>query len=137
MKLQVLDASIGLKWFFPREPLHAAALEVLDLVRERPQNFVVPELFFNETLAVLTKAKGQPAATRQRYVTLLSHLGLGRVGNGDELLQRAFAMATAWNLSGYDAIYAATAELVGGTWLTADQAAAKRIPTKGLVRLLQ
>ena len=61
---------------------------------------------------------------------------MARVANGHELLASAAEIAIEWRLSGYDATYLALATLAGGTWLTADGRAAKRVKQRGLVRVL-
>jgi len=63
-------------------------------------------------------------------------LGLTRIGNGSELLAIAAKIAVQHKLTGYDAIYAATAKLVGTKWLTADKRAHKRIAPMGISRAL-
>ena len=42
------------------------------------------------------------------------------VGLGHELLQTAAEISIQYRLSGYDGIYASTARLLGGQWLTFD-----------------
>ena len=54
MKPIVLDSSVAAKWFIEEEG-RDRALRVLDQVRDRPERFLVPELFFNELLAVFCK----------------------------------------------------------------------------------
>ena len=71
-----------------------------------------------------------------RSARLIEALGLHRVANGHELLATAARLAVDWGLSGYDATYVALASLLGGTWLTADERAAKRVRTRKLVRIL-
>ena len=122
----VIDASVAIKWFAPAEDNRDAALEVLSKVGEDPNRFAVPELFFNEMLAVLCRATEAAPAQIQSLITQLESLGLRRVGNGHELLASAAELAVTLKLSGYDAIYLACAQLLDGVWLTADARAAKR-----------
>jgi predicted nucleic acid-binding protein len=132
----VLDASVALKWFVDAEPLVEEARDVLDDIERDPRAYLVPELFMNELLAVLSRL---PRASRSRVQGALhavESLGLARVGNGHELLTAAADIACSWRISGYDAVYVALAALTGGEWLTADARAAARVPRRGLVRLL-
>jgi len=92
----------------------------------RPE-FAVPELFFNEMLAVLTRLAGGDAAAVRTYLDALQDLGFERIGNGRELLACAADLACAHGLTGYDALYVATAKLTGGCWLTADGRAHRKI----------
>jgi predicted nucleic acid-binding protein len=125
--LQILDASIAIKWFLVDEPGRAEALGILDQVRDAPARFAVPELFFNEMLAVLARLLGADGAAVRRYLDALQNLGLERIGNGRDLLARAADLACGYGLGGYDAVYAASAQLTGGRWLTADLKAHRRI----------
>lgn len=54
----VLDASVALKWFVAAEPLKAEAMQVLDQIENGTTDVLVPELFFNEVLAVLCRLPG-------------------------------------------------------------------------------
>lgn len=55
MSLQILDASVAIQWFVADEVDHSEAIRILCQVRDSPFLFVVPELFFNEMLAVLAR----------------------------------------------------------------------------------
>lgn len=127
MTLFVLDASVAIKWFVTDEPGADEAIELLDRIRDAPEEFVVPELFFNEMLAVLIRLGGRDDSAVRSYLEALQDLGLERVGNGRELLARAADLACAHGVTGYDAVYAASAELVGGCWVTADARAHRKI----------
>jgi predicted nucleic acid-binding protein len=132
----VLDASVALKWFVEREPLVEEAHVVLDDIERDPRPYLVPELFMNEMLGVLSRLPRASAPRVQKALELVESLGLGRVGNGHELLATAADLAHRWRISGYDATYLALASLTGGVWLTADARAVKRIKEKSLWRLL-
>jgi predicted nucleic acid-binding protein len=127
VKLLVVDASVAIKWFVPDEPGAAEAIEILDRIRDSPTEFAVPELFFNEMLAVLTRLLSRDDAAVRSYLDALQDLGFERLGNGRTLLARAAELACAHGVTGYDAIYAASADLTGGCWLTADGRAHRRI----------
>ncbi len=127
MKLQILDASVAIKWFVVDEAGSSEALEILDQVRDAPSHFAVPELFFNEMLAVLARLVGNDRNALREYLDALQDLGLARIGNGREILSRAAELACRHGLSGYDAVYAATAQLTTGCWLTADIRAHRKI----------
>ena len=127
MTLQILDASVAVKWFVPAEAGHAEAIGLLEQIRDAPAAFAVPELFFNEMLAVLTRLGGADAAAVRGYLDALQDLGLARIGNGRQLLATAADLACRHGLGGYDAVYAACAALTKGRWLTADARAHRRI----------
>lgn len=134
MTPQVLDASVAIKWFVEGEPGRAEAIDLLDRIRDDPSAFVVPELFFNEMLAVLARLVGSDGDALRGHLEALQDLGLERIGNGRELIARASGIASRYGLSGYDAIYAACADLTGGCWLTADLRAHRRIQRLRLSR---
>jgi predicted nucleic acid-binding protein len=132
----VLDASVALKWFARDEPLVAEALMVLEEVKSAPHEFLIPDLFMAECLAVLCRMRGARAEHVQEALALLESLGMSRIPMGHELLQLAARYAVESKLSGYDAIYVALASLSEAIWLTADERAARRVRTKGLARAL-
>jgi predicted nucleic acid-binding protein len=132
----VLDASVALKWFIEGEPLADEARRVRDEIEHQPDNFIVPDLFFNEVLSVLVRLPSASSKTVRETIYLLESLGMARIANGHELLRDAAEVAMTLRLSGYDAIYVAVAASVGGQWLTADARAAARVKRHGLVKLL-
>lgn len=136
MILQIIDASVAIKWFVPGEAGREAALGILDRVRDVPAEFAVPELFFNEMLAVLTRLAGRDGAAVRSYLDALQDLGFERIGNGRELLGCAADLACSYGLTGYDALYAATAKLTAGCWLTADERAHRKIRHLRLSKLV-
>ena len=133
--IEIVDTSVAIKWFVVEEELHDEAIAVLDKIKDSPREFAVPELFFNEMLAVLCRLLHQPAVI-QDYMNALQDLGLARLGNGRATLSRAVSLAKKHGLSGYDAIYAANAELVDGIWITADETAHKKLARLGISKLL-
>jgi len=132
----VLDASVALKWFVAGESQKDEAMAVLDHLQERPAEYLVPELFMNELLAVLCRLPDANVEKVVEALSLIERLGLRRVANGHELLSRATAYAMSWRISGYDAVYVALASLVDGVWLTADGRAATKIQQRQFVRTL-
>jgi predicted nucleic acid-binding protein len=134
--LIILDASVALKWFAEDEPRTAAALQVLESVGRNPEQYIVPEIFMAECLAVLCRMRGATVDRLREALTLMESLGIERAGCGHELMQTATEYAISWSLSGYDAIYVALAALTDGVWLTADARAARRVREKRFVRLL-
>jgi predicted nucleic acid-binding protein len=72
----------------------------------------------------------------KELLTILEDLGLARLSLGHETLQRAAELTFSSGLSAYDAIYAATAVLLDGTWLTADTRAHESISVLGISKLL-
>lgn len=124
--LRIIDASVAIKWFLIDEVKRNEAILILDEIQKSPHYFAVPELFFNEMLAVLCRLVNDGQLIK-KYINLLENLGFHRLGNGSELLSTAAQIAVKYKLTGYYAIYAASAQILQGTWITADIKAHKRI----------
>lgn len=130
----VLDASVAAKWFVIEDD-SGRAMALLDEIAQRPDGFAVPELFFVEMLNVLSRVQSDTAKLRG-HLADLEQLGLQRLAHGHEMLTTAATLAHQHGLSGYDALYAACAKLLGGAWLTADTKAHRRLLRTKLTRLL-
>lgn len=135
MKVQIIDSSVAIKWFVDEEQGKSEALEILEAIKKSPRYFAVPELFFNEMLAVFVRLIDAPESVKE-YMNILQDLGLERIGNGRTLLETAAQISIQYQITGYDAIYAACAKLMNGKWLTFDRDAAKRIKTLELAEVL-
>jgi predicted nucleic acid-binding protein len=134
--LTIIDTSVAVKWFVADgEPKRKEALIVLDNICSEPHRYAVPELFFNEMLAVFCRLLSDASEIKE-HMHSLEQLGWERIGNGAQLLDKAAELAKGCRISGYDAIFAATAALVGGVWLTADEAAVKKLQISKLATLL-
>lgn len=133
-RILVIDASVAAKWFVDEPDSDAARAVLLDL-RDGPSWFSVPELFFVEMLSVLSRMTESEEQLKQ-LLGILEDLGFARLALGHEILERAAELAYSWGLSAYDAVYAATADLLGGQWLTADTRAHEKIASLGISRLL-
>ncbi len=133
-RIVVIDASVAAKWFVD-EPGSDAARSVLVELRDGPSWFSVPELFFVEMLSVLSRMC-ESQEELKRLLGLLEDLGFARLALGHEMLARAAELTCSWGLSAYDSVYAATADLLGGMWLTADARAHEKIASLGISRLL-
>ena len=123
--IKIIDTSVAIKWFMDEEE-QEKALCFLEELKEDPREFAVPELFFNEMLAVFCRLLTDSAQI-QDYLNTLQDLGMERLGNGRATLTTAAELAKQFHLSGYDAIYVANAKLVEGVWITADAAAHRKI----------
>jgi predicted nucleic acid-binding protein len=134
--LTIIDTSVAVKWFIADdEPGRNEALAVLEDICAEPHRYAIPELFFNEMLAVFCRLLSDASEIKE-YMHILEQLGLERIGNGSQLFERAAEIAKEFKISGYDAIFAAAASLVEGVWLTADKAAVKKLRNVEFVKLL-
>ena len=126
--MYVLDASVAVKWFRADEPDLDAADAVLDAVRSNPKRFWVPEMFFVEMLSALARVPLVPPADLLRDLGTLQDLGIQRVRHDRQVIAGAAALVRSHGITSYDAIYCATAQLIGGAWLTADRRALEKLP---------
>lgn len=133
--IYIIDASVAIKWFVEEEKGYKEALALLESIKNDPSLYAVPELFFNEMLAVFCRLIEEASLIRE-YIEILEDLGLNRLGNGRKVLSLAAEYAKKYQLTGYDAVYVANAKLVDGIWLTADKKAYERLKSSGLSQLL-
>jgi predicted nucleic acid-binding protein len=86
-------------------------------------------------LSVLSRMAVSEEQLKQ-LLGMLEDLGFARLALGHETLARAAELSFSCGLSAYDSVYAATADLLGGVWLTADMRAHEKIASLGISRLL-
>lgn len=140
MKTYVVDASVAAKWILPAsgETLTREALELLKSYAVGEVRFIVPDLFWAELANILWKAvrqarlraslaeSGLHAMRDRNFPTISSHT----------LLVEAFAIATAFDRTVYDALYVALAVDSKSQLVTADErlanALAAHLPVKWL-----
>ncbi|OGR14729.1 MAG: hypothetical protein A2341_05120 [Deltaproteobacteria bacterium RIFOXYB12_FULL_58_9] len=130
----IIDASVAVKWFI-HEAGHEAADQVLEEVYRGSREFVVPELFFFEVLAVCLRVHPVPTDFARTDMPFLLSLPIMRAQMTASLAV-ATAELVALGLSGCDAAYAALARQVDGEWLTFDGKAALCLNTPAWVKVL-
>ena len=135
MKLNIIDSSVAVKWFIGEESGRDRAVAILHSILSDPREYAVPELFFNEMLSVLCRLFDSVDRIHP-LLSALEGLGLKRIGNGHELLSEAAAIAKEYDLTGHDAVFAATAKLTNGVWITADAKALAKLSGFKHARLL-
>ena len=123
----VIDASVAVRWFLSDEQ-HPNADKVLGQLLARPEFFAVPELFPFEVFAVLQRLHPDSAAYTQGMLPLISG-GLLRYPMTGELAALSIKYCDL-GLSGYDATYAALAEMLDAAWLTFDAKAHELIASR-------
>jgi len=119
--VRVIDASVAIKWFV-QEPGSNRALDILKEVLEKPERFVVPELFFFELANIVNRLFPKLSELQQNLLNQLLNLGIQRFSMSAELLD-GIKLFQANGLSGYDAAYVALAKSVNGKWITFDKKA--------------
>ena len=140
MSVLVIDASVAAKWVLPpeREAFAEQALDLLNRYSRREVDFVLPDFFWAELGNVLWKAvrlgRCNQAAAEAGLASMRGR-GLPTVPT-EGILERAFAIATAFNRTVYDSLYVALAIESRAQLITADErlanAIAAHLPVKWL-----
>lgn len=123
----VIDASVGVKWFFSDEHNHAQSLKVLNMLVLNSAKYVVPDLFFIEVSSVLSRKSSRDYQFCLKALRTIYGFGIKAVPSNGELLEQALHTASKLKLSVYDGIYLSVAENLKGKWITSDKEAIKTI----------
>jgi len=130
----VVDASVGIKLFLV-EPLSDRVDLLFDhLADTLPARFYVPDLFFVECANILWKYVrrfGYPPDAARQDVADLVCLPLQPVSTA-LLAGSALALAVAYEITAYDAVYAALADRLSLPLVTADQALVRKLAGSGV-----
>ncbi len=121
----VIDASVALRWYLADEA-HANADLVLERLLQEPEMFAVPELFFFEVLAVLSRTHPRCAEVYRETFLPATEAGMLRYPMTETLARRTEPFVAS-GLTGYDAVYAGLARELDGSWLTFDSRAHQAI----------
>lgn len=125
----VVDASVGIKLFLVEEDTAKAHALFAELTAVPPARFYVPDLFYVECANILwkyTRRFGYPAENARQDIEALQALRLQTVSTAD-LLTPAFAWALAYDLTAYDACYAALAQQLALPLVTADAVLVRKL----------
>lgn len=125
----VIDASVAVRWFLEEER-HPHSTLVLDRLLAKPELFAVPELFCFEVFAVLQRIHPVSSVYSTTIIPLLQG-GMLRYPMTYDLAKRGHAYCSD-GLSGYDATYAALAEMLGALWITFDSKAHRLIEARNV-----
>lgn len=130
----VVDASVAIKLFLQEEGSELADQLFAALVEAPAARFYVPDLFFVECANVLWKYVrhfGYPADNARQDVADLGALALRSVSTAD-LIKPALDLALQYQVSAYDACYAALAQETGLPLITADAVLEKKLQGSGI-----
>jgi predicted nucleic acid-binding protein len=136
----IVDASVAAKWLLPgiHEPLADEASQLLARYSSGEIQLAVPDLFWAEMGNLLWKA-----VRLKRCALSDANIGLASLSeyrfttiSSKSLLELAFAIATTFDRTVYDAIYVALAVSAKSLLITADEklanALAAQLPVKWL-----
>ncbi len=130
----IVDASVGIKLFLVEAGSDEAHRLFAELATETPSRFYVPDLFFVECGNILWKYVrhfGYPADNARQDVADLQALKLQTVSTAD-LLTPAFNLALKYDITAYDACYAALARQLSLPLITADAPLRRKLAGSGI-----
>jgi len=131
----VVDASVAVKWFVPREWTEEAQAVLESVATSRERRFFVPEVFFAEMLSALKRSRDEVEEIHAA-LEAVSELPLRSVTWNEAPRSRTLDMALG-NVGAYDAIYAALAIERQLPLLTADARLARALGQPDWVVLLR
>jgi len=130
----VVDASVAVKWFVrEREPDREAAFALRRRHVEGQTRLIVPELFLLEVPNAIKFAKRASEDELARVITTLHDLDLQTERHSWDVLRKTNAIAWAYNLTWYDGLYVALAEVLGYPLITADEALMRKMRGHSIV----
>jgi predicted nucleic acid-binding protein len=117
----VLDASVGVKWFSPKdEAALNQALAIKDAQVSHQIQIIVPDLFYYEVTNAIIHKKYFPVDMVQAVASALFALRLQTIPVNASLLNDAVTIARQFEITTYDSIYLAIAIENGCPLVTAN-----------------
>ena len=132
----VLDTSVVIKWFRQGEVLADQALSLRDAYLDGRIGVSVPSLLAYELANVLRYKNDLTTEHVQEAVQSLFDMGLEWILPSGAVMRRAVEMAHAYGTTVYDAAFAALAESLSATFVTADEGLVRRLEALPFVRFL-
>ena len=128
----VVDASVLVKWFMEEED-RDRALALRQLHTSRRSAIFVSELTFLEILNAIRYSSKSKEGDGAEALHVLQDLRLQVKPTDFDLLRKANAIAWAYKITIYDALYVALAEQVGYPLITADDVMVKKLKGHSIV----
>lgn len=130
----VVDASVAVKWF-AFEPDTPKARAVLQSILERETIVYAPDLFFYEVANSLWKSKKSAAELIVGSLDTLADCGIQFQDLEEDVYKTAINLMIAYDLTFYDSVYAALAQLLQAPLLTANPKDHKKIKEIKVIEL--
>lgn len=122
----VIDASVVVKWF-SREPNHERAKNLLKKLENREIDLFTSDLLFYEVGNALFRGKKLKAAEINEALFLLREIPINFLGLDPGRIETSTALMERYNLTFYDAIYAALAKEFNAPLISANPKDHKKI----------
>jgi predicted nucleic acid-binding protein len=132
----VLDTSVVIKWFRQGEVLAGQALSLRDAYLDGRIGVSVPSLLAYELANVLRYKNDLTTEQVQEAVQSLFDTGLEWVLPSSAVMRRVVEMACVYETTVYDTAFAALAESLSATFVTADERLARCLEALPFVRFL-
>ena len=132
----VVDASVLVKWFMEEED-RDRALSLRELHTSGRSSLFVSELTFLEILNALRYAPRANEEDGAEALHVLENLHLQVTPTNFDLLRKANAIAWAYKITIYDALYVALAEQLGYPLITSDEAMVSKLKGHSIVVTLR
>jgi predicted nucleic acid-binding protein len=130
----VVDASVIVKWFlYHQEAGRDRALALRDLHISGRSTIYIPELALLEVLNAIRFSSKADEEDGETALETLQDLNLGTKEADSDLLRKTNAIAWAYKITIYDALYVALAEQVGYPLITADEVMVKKLKGHSIV----
>ncbi len=130
----VVDASVLVKWFlYQQEPDRERALALRELHISGRSTIFIPQLALLEVLNAVRFSPKAKEEDGELALEVLQDLHLETKPPESDLLRKANAIAWAYKVTIYDAVYVALAEQVGYPLITADRAMAGKLKGHSIV----
>ncbi len=134
----VVDASVGVKWFVrDREADRDSALALRQRHIDGKTQLIVPELFVLEVPNAIKAGRRGTEAELAEVLTTLDDLEMHIERHTAPVLRKTNAVAWAYKLTWYDAVYVALAETMGFPCVTADEALLRKMKGHSIVLRLR
>jgi predicted nucleic acid-binding protein len=133
----VVDASVLVKWFLHEKADRDRALALRDLHISGRSTIFIPQLALLEVLNAIRFSPKADEEDGETALETLYDLHLETKPTDVDLLRKANAIAWAYKITIYDALYVALAEQVGYPLITADEVMVKKLKGHSIVVSLQ
>lgn len=134
----VVDASVLVKWFLhQQEPDRERALALRNLHIEGRSTIFIPQLALLEVLNAVRFSPKAKEEDGELALEALRDLHLETKPPESDVLRKANAIAWAYKITIYDALYVGLAEQVGYPLITADEVMVKKLKGHSIVLPLQ